>query len=284
MAKYAFFTMDTESYYDTSCVRESNLTPQPEFSCKEEIKTFAELLQKYNAKGTFFVTGEFVPQSMEYLKYAVQNSHALGLHSYKHVSPLTQPLTEFDEDIKRSIDLFKNELGTAPKGYRAPCFGIDEDRLSVIKKYGFTYDSSSLGFSRADNSGVINLESYKKINDVVYEKDSFYELKICLVNFFGKMIPVSGGAYLRLTPWFLSKYLVKKYIKNADAYMFYVHPFEISKKKLPLDRKMSFAEKLFIIRGRKSYLGKIEKIIKMLKKQGYSIITVEDFIGQEVTR
>ena len=72
MEKTAFFTMDTESYYDTSCVRESDLERTEQFSCKEQIKDYYEILNKNDAKATFLVTGEFISESKEYLQEAVK--------------------------------------------------------------------------------------------------------------------------------------------------------------------------------------------------------------------
>lgn len=85
-------------------------------------------------------------------------------------------------------------------------------------------------------------------------------------------------SYLRLAPWAAVKPSVKKYIKNANAYLFYVHPFETYCGELPKYKELSLFERLFVSRGRKSYLKKIRNIIEMLIKNGYEFSSIEDYL------
>ena len=92
-------------------------------------------------------------------------------------------------------------------------------------------------------------------------------------------MPISGGAYVRLLPWIISKPLVKKCIKRNDSYVFYIHPYELTEyKKNKEYKKLSFINKLFIKVGRKTYRRKMEKIILYLLKEGYEIIRMRDYI------
>ena len=59
--------------------------------------------------------------------------------------------------------------------------------------------------------------------------------------------------------------------------MFYVHPYEVSKKKAPRMKGLKFVEWLFVRIGRKSYLKKIEKIIKYLKKKGFEFKSLNEY-------
>ena len=59
--------------------------------------------------------------------------------------------------------------------------------------------------------------------------------------------------------------------------MFYVHPYEVSKNKVPKLKNLKFVEWLFIRIGRKSYLRKIEKIIKYLKKKGFEFKSLGEY-------
>lgn len=276
--KVAFFTMDVESYYDTSCVKEKCPPLDSAFTCAEEIKSFTKLLEKYGARASLFLTVDFLPYCLPYLKEARVKGHQIDLHGYQHLPPLTQDVNEFRNDISRALAEIQDNFQKKPAGYRAPCFGIDQERLQIIKDEGFIFDSSSMEFKTSRNAGGLDLSDYEKINEVVYSRDGFYEIKPCISKLFGKNFPVSGGGYLRMAPWFLVKRLIRKYLRHSDAYLFYVHPFELSKKKLPLPEGLSFGEKLYINRGRKSYLRNIEKIIRMLKRRGFSIVTIEDFI------
>lgn len=279
MEKTAFITMDVESFYDTSCVKAKFPceNQNQNFSCAEEILNFAELLQKYDCKATFFITGTFIDEIKKYFPALIRSKNEISLHCYKHVSPLTQNLDEFDEELKKACNLIKENSGVFPAGYRAPCFGIDDERLKIVRQNQMKYDSSFMDTSLSVYNGRINMDGYKKINDSVYEKNGFYECVPSVVKFLGIKYPVSGGAYLRIPPYFFVKILLKKYLKNADSYLFYVHPFEISKKRLPLSKKFNLAEILYINRGRRRYLKRIEKIFILLKKYGYTFYTIGDF-------
>lgn len=279
MTKIAFFTMDVESYYDTSCLKEIGFKGSDEYACASEIDEFLSLMQEIGAKATFFATSDFLPLSYEYLKKAKDLGHGIGIHAKEHISPIHQSVKEFENSLKSAKTEIEQSLGVEVISYRAPCFGLDEDRLKIVKDVGIKADSSFLDFERALNSGTFSLDGFRKINDTVYEKDGFYEFKISKSKIFGKSIPVSGGAYLRLMPWFLVKYLLKKYLKTADSYVFYTHPFELSTLDLPIPKNLPFFKKVYINRGRKVYLKRIRKIIKLLKKQNYEFLSFENFVN-----
>ena len=56
MNKLAFLTMDVESYFDTSCLKNTDIDRDQKYNCAEEVLTFAKFLSKNDIKGTFFVT------------------------------------------------------------------------------------------------------------------------------------------------------------------------------------------------------------------------------------
>ena len=96
-------------------------------------------------------------------------------------------------------------------------------------------------------------------------------------------IPISGGGYLRLIPFFFINHYLKKYIKKNNSYIFYCHPFEVSNGKLPKFSELSFVERSYINHNRGKYLKRIEKIIKYLIKNNYEFNTFEQYI-EKATR
>ncbi len=273
--KYAFMTMDIESLYDIMVLKD-RLKYDKEYSLEEGIKIYTDLLDKYNIKSTLFLLNSSLDNSKDYLLNAIKNGHEIALHGLNHISPLED--NNFKENIKNAKDNIENELNIKIKGYRAPCFGVNEDIINIIKEYDFKYDSSNLDFKDAIKSGKIDLNNYDKLNDNIHKNGGFYEYSLNKINFFGKIIPISGGAYIRLIPWFLLKHFVKKAIKNTDSYIFYVHPYELINKKLPKFKNLNFKEKLFLKIGRKKYIKKIDFIINYLKKQGFSFMTMSEYI------
>ena len=276
--KYAFMTMDVESFYDIEAFKDRDIQYDENYSLEEGMAPYIDLLDKYNIKGTFFTLVSSLPKAKPYLLKAIENNHEVALHGYNHKSPLLMNEKEFEENIIKAKDILEHELNTKIIGYRAPCFGILDSHIEILKRNGFMYDSSSLNFHLAINSSKVDLNNYERLNTLCYKKDNFIEITPNRVRAYSGHLPVSGGGYIRLVPWFVIVYYIKKCISKCNAYMFYVHPYEVCNKKVPKIKKLRFVEKLFIRIGRKSYIKKIEKIIKYLKKKGFEFKSLKEYI------
>ena len=271
MNKIAFMTIDVESLYDSELLKD-RLQYDSKYSYECYLKNYIDLLNKYNIKGTLFLLESSINNSREIIKYAIENGHEIALHGKNHTSPFE--LT--DEDFKNNIISAKNniehEFNVEIKGYRAPCFGIDNNKLKIIRELGFKYDSSNLDFHLAKKSGKVDLTDFDKDDN-----NNFYEFSLAKVKAYSGHMPVSGGGYIRLVPWFVMKYYLKKFFRHTDSYVFYVHPFEIGKGKIPNFKDLNWKEKLYLKIGRKTYLKKIEYIIKTLKKKGFEFKAMKDY-------
>lgn len=277
MTKTAFITLDAESFCETSCVKELN----PELSgcpdCLDEIDEFLAFFDSENIKTTIFITEETLNKKKSTLLNAIKNGHEIGVHAEKHVSPQTLEKEELFRQLSGMRERIKSELGYNAVSYRAPCFGINNDVLGVIKRCGFKRDSSALNYENAARSGNLNLSDFEKINSVVYKSGDFYEFKPSVGDFMNMKMPLSGGGYLRLSPWNIVKKSLEKYVENENAYLFYVHPFEIYKGKFPKIKGLKFGDKIFINRGRKKYFYKIKELVAALKNRGYEFKTIGGF-------
>ena len=276
--KYAFMTMDVESFYDVEILKDKNIAYNDTYSFEEAMDGYIQLLDKYQIKGTFFTLVSSLNKAKPYLEKALKNGHEIALHGLDHVSPLQMNENQFEENIKKAKQILEDTFNIEVIGYRAPCFGILDSYIEILKRNGFQYDSSSLNFHLAINSGKVDLNSYDRLNSLCYKKDNFIEITPNRVRAYSGHLPVSGGGYIRLVPWFVITYYIKKCIHKSNAYMFYVHPFEVSKKKTPKIKALSFVERLYIKIGRKNYLKKIEKIIKYLKKKGFEFKSLKEYV------
>ena len=264
MNKVCFLTMDVESYYDTTCLKENNIPPVEEFCCASQVDEYLSFLNKKGLKATFFVVISFLPYVKETLLKAVKTGHEIGLHAYEHHVIKSQDIKEFEKDIKESISIIKKELGVTPVSFRAPCFEIDEEHLEVVRRNGLVLDSS---LHEVD-------DSYEKLNDIVARKGEYFEFTVPTKKMFGRTINLYGGGYARTLP---IQGLIKKNIKKSNAYIFYFHPFEINPNELPLFEGIKSGEKTYINRGRKSYFKKIRELIEVMEKDGYQFMTFSEF-------
>ena len=119
------------------------------------------------------------------------------------------------------------------EGYRAPCFDIDRQRLEKVKEVGYLFDSSRISFDDHPLYQTINIDGFDKVANSIYKLDNFFEFQVSTNRILNKNIPISGGGYLRILPWQLSKNLIKSYLQTGDLYILYIHPFELSLKSNP---------------------------------------------------
>lgn len=265
--KVAFITMDVESFYDTSCIKDKGI--KGSFTCAEQVDEFLSLLNEYNIKSTLFITVDFIRECKETLLRAIRDGHEIALHALVHETPKDYTKEYFNESIVRAKQIILQELGVVVKGYRAPCFAIDETKLQVLKQQGFLYDSSALNHSTPYGAGRLNINKFDKLNDSVYRDGNLFEVR---------PTTLSGGGYVRLLPWWLTKRRLNRCFKRVDSYVFYTHPFEIFQGQFPEMRKLSAGERMFINRGRKDYLHKITYIVEQLQLNGFTFATVSDYL------
>lgn len=272
--KYAVFTMDVEAFADTECV--NALNKDVDIDLLDGFDEYVCLLDKYGIKSTLFTVGELAPKIADKLKKHIKNGHDLALHSYKHIAPMNVSADIFRKQTLKAKELLENTFNTSVSGFRAPCFSIDRERLDILKELGFKYDSSHLDFGKARHTVKVDLSGFEKVRKTIFRRNGFYEFGLSRQEVFGQPYPISGGGYVRLGHWEFIKSLIKKYIKQNDFYVFYLHPFELTKRKIPFFKELKLYDKFYIRYGISSYEKKIEQIIKMLKKNGYQFVTFEE--------
>lgn len=276
MSKYAVFTIDVEAFSDTECI--SNLDCPPDVDVVDGFERYMDILERHGIKGTLFTVGTFAPKISDLLEKYSQKGHSIALHSYDHKAPMLQSADDFKEKTAHAKKILEDMLGTEISGFRAPCFSMDNSRLDILRELGFSYDSSYLGFP-ARHTASLDLSEFCEHRRGVFEKGGFYEFAMSSGRFFGKRFPVSGGGYVRLSNWNFVRLLIHRFIRKNDYYVFYLHPFELTRKKIPLIRELKSYDKFYTQFGIKSYARKVERIIKMLKKSGYKFVTFEQLMA-----
>lgn len=274
--KYAVFTMDVEDFSDTECI--SNLDEKIEADILDGFDEYMNILDRHNIKSTLFTVGTFAPKIVDRLKSCVEKGHKIALHNFNHIAPMMQTLDEFKNQVKKGKETIKNLLNIDVTGFRAPCFSMDNDRLDILKNLGFKYDSSHLGFRHARHTVDLNLNKFKKIGKEVFCNNDFFEFGLSKEKIFGMPYPISGGGYVRLSNWSFIKQVIKFHINHNDYYVFYIHPFELSRKKLPISNRLKNYDKYYFKKGIKNYGKRIEEIILLLKRAGYEFVTFEQLV------
>lgn len=274
--KYAVFTMDVETFADTECISASGI--KVDVDLMDGLDEYLAILDRHGIKCTLFTVGDLAVQIADRLKSHIDNGHALAMHSYSHVAPMKEPLERFREKTRRAKAQMKELFGIEVKGFRAPCFSIDTERLKVLKELGFSYDSSRLDYSPARHTVKLEMDDFQEVNEEIFRDGDFYEFGLSKEKVFGKPFPISGGGYVRLSNWGFIKTLISNYIRKHDYYVFYLHPFELTRQKVPFIKDLKSYDKYYIRQNIGIYRNRVEKIIKLLKKNGYEFVTFEQLV------
>ena len=278
MNKTAFFTMDVECFREISCLREKPRAEYDNFRIEQVIDDYLDLLDRYGIKATFFVLCSSLLHTKEFLLRAVQRGHEIALHGLTHDIPAEMDGEELKRQLREGKALLERELDTEVVGYRAPCFAVTDEVVDVLRDLGFLYDSSYLDIKLSYYRTAANFDGFERVCDGILCKDGFYEISPCKVKTAFGTLSVSGGGYVRLAPYSTVRRGVKKFLKTSNYYMFYCHPADIFPQRPPRLKGISPLNKFFIKAGRKRFLRRAEKIIKILVDNGYSFGTMRDFV------
>jgi len=194
---------------------------------------YIRLLEQYQIRATMFAVCRTALREQERVQRYVDRGHRLALHGLEHVPPCGMD----DEHFRRATLAGKQQLETAfhtqVSGYRAPCFGLDEEKLDIVRQLGFRYDSSRMDFPAARHVKHLDMTSYRELRPGIYRKGEFYEFSLSCQRLFGQNYPISGGGYVRLSNWSFVLPLLRSYLREQDYYVFYLHPFELSRQHQP---------------------------------------------------
>lgn len=274
--KYAIFTMDVERFKDTECISSSGIRVDDDLM--DGFDEYIKILSKHGIKSTLFTVGNLASRLSDQLRPLIEDGHELALHSYRHIPPMSVSVEEFRDKTAKAKAQMQDLFGKEVVGFRAPCFSMDQQRLNVLQELGFQYDSSHLDFTAARHTVKLELEGFQELRKGVFQKDNFFEFALSKEKIFGHPFPISGGGYVRLSNWSFIKTLIRHYIHKNDYYVFYLHPFELTRKKLPVLKKLKGYDQYYIKQGVRSYGRRIERIIQMLKKSGYEFITFNQMV------
>lgn len=268
--------MDVETFADTECISSSGI--RVDVDLLDGFDEYIKILDRHGIKSTLFTVGTLAPKVAERLRPHIAGGHNLAMHSYAHVAPMLVPVEQFREKTRRAKERMGELFGTDVVGFRAPCFSMDKDRLEVLRDLGFRYDSSHLDYQPARHTVKMDLRNFSELRQGIFRDNDFYEFGLSKEKVFGQPFPISGGGYVRLSNWGFIKTLIWHYIHKNDYYVFYLHPFELTKQKVPFLKELRSYDKFYIKQGIHTYSRRIERIIRMLKKSGYEFVTFEQLV------
>ena len=272
--KHAWLTVDLEEWYHLDYLkgfpcRESGVRVLP------QIFDFLDMLDAEGVKVTFFCVAEIAAENAGILREILRRGHALGCHGLDHELLSNKDMDTFVEETRRAKAMIEAADDAPVTGYRASCFTMERDKLEAIRELGFTYDSSKIRFAQHPLYRNLDLAGFEQPDDLVYREGDFTEYEIPTLELLGYSIPISGGGYMRLFPFWLLRILLSLYARKHENFTIYVHPFELTALPLPLPEGLGRATRFRCLVGRGHNLKKLRKVIRWLKKRGARFTTLE---------
>lgn len=229
-------TIDVEDYFQVSAFADrvdiddwSSIAPRVE----ENTNRLLDLFDLHKAKATFFVLGWVAERFPNLVKRIVADGHELASHGMMHQRASDQTREVFQADVGDAKRLLEDIAGAEVKGYRAPSFSFTKSNLwvyDVLKEEGYHYSSSVYPIVH-DHYGIPDAprERHKTAAGID-------EIPLSTMTVMGKNVPISGGGYFRLYPYFLSRWSINRFANKENyPYIFYLHPWEIDPEQPPME-------------------------------------------------
>jgi polysaccharide deacetylase family protein (PEP-CTERM system associated) len=220
-------TVDVEDGVNIAMRDHFNIHIDPTSRVVKNTNRLLDLFAEYDTKVTFFTLGQVAYHFPSLIKRMHKEGHEVGVHSYDHIQLFKLSPAEVKEDIAKAKKTIEDIMGKQVKGFRAPAFSINPKTswaLHIIAELGFEYDSSILPAS-ADRYGWPGFP--KQIQRLRLKNNlNLMEVPISTIKILGRPIPAAGGGYLRLFPYWFTKWALNK-IKQNNLAMIYIHPYEI---------------------------------------------------------
>ena len=225
-------TVDVEDYFQVAAFAE-NIKPENwdnmESRVEENTHRILELFSNRNITATFFVLGWIAERYPDLIRAISEFGHEIACHGYSHQLIYKQDKSVFLNETKKAKDILENIVGIEVSGYRAASYSITKESLwalNVLTDLGFVYDSSIVPVHH-DLYGIPDMPRFPHLLNAPNGKE-LVEFPPSTLALPGLNLPIAGGGYFRLYPYWFSKAALK-WVNHHDEipFVFYLHPWEV---------------------------------------------------------
>ena len=234
-------TIDVEDYFQVAALAEAvdyDDWASMEYRVEANTDRILSLFDEAGVKGTFFTLGWVAERSPEMVKRIAAAGHEVASHGYSHQLIYNQTPEVFREETIRSKKILEDIVQAPVTGYRAASYSItNESRwaLDILAEQGFTWDSSIFPVHH-DRYGMPGTPRWphRLTTDNGYE---LAEFPLSTLKFPGYTLPIAGGGYFRLFPYWFSRMGLGSINRQGKPFVFYLHPWEVDPGQPRLDVK-----------------------------------------------
>jgi polysaccharide deacetylase family protein (PEP-CTERM system associated) len=239
-------TIDVEDYFHVSAfegVVARDRWDQLESRVCANTERLLRIFQAHDVRATFFVLGRVAEQFPALVADIVAAGHEIASHGYDHRLVYQQTSSAFREDVRRAKGQLEALSGRAVEGYRAPSYSITARTpwaFDVLIEEGHRYDASVFPI-RHDRYGIPDAPRHAHV--ISRAAGSLVETPGSTVRLGPVNIPMAGGGYFRLLPYWWTRWGISRVNQRERLpAIFYLHPWELDtgQPRLPASRLSRF--------------------------------------------
>lgn len=225
-------TVDVEDYFHVSALAEvirRDDWDSMEFRAEDSTNRLLDLFASKQVRATFFVLGWVAQRRPELIRRIHAAGHEVACHGLTHQLVYRQTPEVFREETRQSKQLLEDIIGAPVDGYRAASYSITAQSLwaiDILCELGFRYDSSIFPIAH-DRYGIPGASTRPGL---MRGKDggTIIEFPLSTAGLLGRRVPVAGGGYFRLLPYWFNRWGLRSINERDDQpFIFYLHPWEI---------------------------------------------------------
>jgi polysaccharide deacetylase family protein (PEP-CTERM system associated) len=259
-------SIDLEDWYHPELVKRY-APADPEGQVENATGEILALLARHEVRATFFIVGDVARKHPELVKTIFRQGHEIACHGMTHTPLWDLSVEEFEAELEAFQVLIADLLGGIKiHGFRAPTFSLDHrtpNALKTLVRRDFSYDTSIFPFE-TDIYGMKDAPCflYRPNLDnpaLIDAASQLVEFPMSVFQMGRIRIPVSGGFYLRVIPYWLLKILLKR-INKTRPFIIYLHPWE-THIMTPRIKGIGLKNRFITYYGTRSALNKFERLL-----------------------
>jgi len=220
------FTVDVEDWYQGIPIAAADKATA-ERRLERGLDRLLGLLDQHGARGTFYVLGPVAQEHPNAVREIARRGHEIGCHGWSHDLLYTMTPERFRDETVRACDVITGLIGVPVRSYRAAYFSITRASywaLGVLAELGFHTDSSIFPV-RNWRYGIPDFPP--RPTWIETPAGRLLEVPLGVRRIGGVSLPVTGGAYLRIYPYAVTRANLRAVERSGRPHVFYIHPWEL---------------------------------------------------------